>query len=83
MDRREVGGGNVVKPPMPIPAAAAHVVVPTVAASPLTGLMARLAASDTAAFDALVRALQTPGLRLADRTLNTIAPVPRMWSRRR
>jgi RNA polymerase sigma-70 factor (ECF subfamily) len=39
-------------------------------ASPLPLLMARLAGGDRAAFAAIVAALQAPGLRLADRTLN-------------
>ncbi len=43
---------------------------PAVPASPLPGLMTRVTAGDTAAFNALARALQGPGLRLADRTLN-------------
>jgi RNA polymerase sigma-70 factor (ECF subfamily) len=42
----------------------------SVVASPLALLMARVVSGDAAAFEALVRALQGPGLRLADRTLN-------------
>ena len=41
--------------------------------SPLPVLMARVVDGDRAAFEALVRALQAPGLRLADRTLNDTA----------
>jgi RNA polymerase sigma-70 factor (ECF subfamily) len=43
---------------------------PVPPASPLPLLMARLAGGDRAAFAAIVAALQAPGLRLADRTLN-------------
>ena len=43
------------------------------APSPLPVLMARVVDGDRAAFEALVRALQAPGLRLADRTLNDTA----------
>ncbi len=67
---------------MPLPAA------PSRATTPLTLLMARVAAGDAAAFEALVRALQAPGLRLADRTLNDRAgaedvvqlALTRLWS---
>ncbi len=56
--------------------------------SPLTLLMARVVAGDAAAFEALVRALQGPGLRLADRTLGDRAgaedvvqqALTRLWS---
>lgn len=56
--------------------------------SPLQLLMARLVGGDARAFDALVRALQGPGLRLADRTLNDRAgaedvvqvALTRLWS---
>lgn len=51
------------------PASSSPDPVPTAPASPLSLLMARLVAGDPAAFDALVRALQAPALRLADRTL--------------
>lgn len=44
--------------------------VPPAPASPLAPLMARVVDGDRAAFASLVRALQGPGLRLADRTLN-------------
>jgi RNA polymerase sigma-70 factor (ECF subfamily) len=40
------------------------------ASSPLTLLMARVARGDAAAFTTLAAALQGPGLRIADRTLN-------------
>ncbi len=50
--------------PIPPPGAAAPV------EPPLAGLMLRVADGDRAAFGLLVRALQGPGLRLADRTLN-------------
>ena len=51
-------------------------------------LMARVVSGDAAAFEALVRALQPPGLRLADRTLNDRAAaedvvqlaLTRLWS---
>jgi RNA polymerase sigma-70 factor (ECF subfamily) len=49
--------------PAPIPPA-------TTAASPLTLLMARVAQGDVAAFTTLAQALQSQGLRLADRTLH-------------
>ena len=72
------------QPAMPQPAA------PTIVtdASPLQLLMARLVGGDARAFDALVRALQGPGLRLADRTLNDRAgaedvvqvALTRLWS---
>lgn len=54
------------------PYASATMVPPAMPAdpSPLQLLMARLAGGDARAFDALVGALQAPGLRLADRTLN-------------
>jgi RNA polymerase sigma-70 factor, ECF subfamily len=39
-------------------------------AAPLALLMARVTAGDAPAFERLVHALQAPGLRLADRTLN-------------
>ena len=56
--------------------------------APLQLLMARLVDGDRRAFDALVRALQGPGLRLADRTLNDRAgaedvvqvALTRLWS---
>ena len=56
--------------------------------SPLALLMARVVAGDAEAFEALVRALQAPGLRLADRTLNDRAAaedvvqlaLTRLWS---
>ena len=57
-------------------------------ATPLALLMARVADGDTAAFTILARALQGPGLRLADRTLNDRAgaedvvqvALTRMWT---
>lgn len=49
--------------PVPIPPA-------MTADTPLALLMARVVDGDTAAFTLLAQALQTPGLRLADRTLN-------------
>jgi RNA polymerase sigma-70 factor, ECF subfamily len=49
--------------PAPTPPAAT-------ASSPLTLLMARVAQGDAAAFTTLAQALQGPGLRIADRTLN-------------
>jgi RNA polymerase sigma-70 factor (ECF subfamily) len=49
--------------PVPIPPAAT-------APTPLSLLMARVATGDAAAFTVLAQALQGPGLRLADRTLN-------------
>ena len=54
-------------PPAMPPPAAAPIVTDS---SSLQLLMARLVGGDARAFDALVRALQGPGLRLADRTLN-------------
>ena len=61
---------------------------PTAMVSPLPGLMARVVTGDTAAFNQLARALQGPGLRLADRTLNDRAAaedvvqvaLTRMWT---
>jgi RNA polymerase sigma-70 factor (ECF subfamily) len=47
--------------------------VPDAPPSPLAPLMARVVDGDRAAFALLVRALQGPGLRLADRTLNDSA----------
>ena len=54
------------------PASATKIVPPAMLAdvTPLQLLMARLVDGDAKAFDALVQALQGPGLRLADRTLN-------------
>lgn len=49
--------------PVPIPPA-------MTADTPLALLMARVVHGDAAAFTLLAQALQTPGLRLADRTLN-------------
>ena len=49
--------------PLPLPPA-------VTADTPLALLMARVVDGDTAAFTHLARALQAPGLRLADRTLN-------------
>lgn len=49
--------------PLPIPPA-------MTADTPLALLMARVVDGDAAAFTLLAQALQTPGLRLADRTLN-------------
>lgn len=61
---------------------------PSLTVSPLPGLMARVVDGDTAAFNQLARALQGPGLRLADRTLNDRAAaedvvqiaLTRMWT---
>jgi RNA polymerase sigma-70 factor (ECF subfamily) len=58
------------------------------ASSPLTLLMARVAQGDAAAFTTLAQALQGPGLRIADRTLNDRAgaedvvqiALTRMWT---
>ncbi|MFZ4689103.1 MAG: RNA polymerase sigma factor [Polymorphobacter sp.] len=58
------------------------------AETPLALLMARVVGGDTAAFNQLARALQGPGLRLADRTLNDRAgaedvvqvALTRMWT---
>ena len=49
--------------PLPLPPA-------VTADTPLALLMARVVDGDAAAFTHLARALQTPGLRIADRTLN-------------
>ena len=67
--------------PLPIPPA-------DIAETPLALLMARVADGDSAAFTLLARALQGPGLRLADRTLNDRAgaedvvqvALTRMWT---
>ncbi len=67
--------------PLPIPPA-------VIAEPPLALLMARVADGDAAAFTQLARALQGPGLRLADRTLNDRAgaedvvqvALTRMWT---
>jgi RNA polymerase sigma-70 factor (ECF subfamily) len=77
-------------PSLPVPAALPLPILPaTVAAlTPLQLLMARLVGGDASAFDALVRALQGTGLRLADRTLNDRAAaedvvqvaLTRLWS---
>ncbi len=73
-------------PGQPVPSTPAA--APMAAASPLALLMARLVAGDGAAFDALVRALQAPAMRLADRTLGDRAAaedvvqqaLTRLWS---
>jgi RNA polymerase sigma-70 factor (ECF subfamily) len=67
--------------PLPLPPA-------VTAQTPLALLMARVVDGDAAAFDQLARALQAPGLRLADRTLNDRAgaedvvqiALTRMWT---
>lgn len=67
--------------PLPLPPA-------MTAQTPLALLMARVVDRDAAAFDQLARALQAPGLRLADRTLNDRAgaedvvqiALTRMWT---
>ncbi len=67
--------------PLPLPPA-------DLATSPLALLMARVALGDRLAFAGLVAALQGPGLRLADRTLNDRAgaedvvqiALTRMWT---
>ena len=66
------GGGGVLQPAMPShPAPRMDETAPAPSvASPLALLMARVVAGDATAFEALVRALQAPALRLADRTLN-------------
>jgi RNA polymerase sigma-70 factor (ECF subfamily) len=68
-------------PLLPLPPA-------VIARTPLALLMARVVDGDAAAFDPLARALQAPGLRLADRTLNDRAgaedvvqvALTRMWT---
>jgi RNA polymerase sigma-70 factor (ECF subfamily) len=68
-------------PLLPLPPA-------VIARTPLAFLMARVVDGDAAAFDPLARALQAPGLRLADRTLNDRAgaedvvqvALTRMWT---
>jgi RNA polymerase sigma-70 factor (ECF subfamily) len=67
--------------PMPLPPA-------MTAQTPLALLMARVVDGDVMAFNQLARALQAPGLRLADRTLNDRAgaedvvqvALTRMWT---
>ncbi len=67
--------------PMPLPPA-------MTAQTPLALLMARVVDGDAMAFNQLARALQAPGLRLADRTLNDRAgaedvvqvALTRMWT---
>ena len=72
MPRGKGEGGDVIPPAMQSqPAPRMDQPLPVIAAaSPLALLMARVVSGDAAAFEALVRALQGPGLRLADRTLN-------------
>jgi len=88
--RGKGAGGDVIPPAMqsqPAPRMDAPSPAPDVA-SPLALLMARVVSGDAAAFEALVRALQGPGLRLADRTLNDRAAaedvvqqaLTRVWS---
>lgn len=79
-----VGDGEMSSQPAPMPMQPMTVTDPT----PLQLLMARLVGGDARAFDALVRLLQGPGLRLADRTLNDRAgaedvvqvALTRLWS---
>ena len=87
--RGKSGGGGVGESEMSIlPASAMMSASPPTAGTPLQLLMARLVGGDARAFEALVRALQGPGLRLADRTLNDRAgaedvvqvALTRLWS---
>ncbi|WP_426166291.1 RNA polymerase sigma factor [Sandarakinorhabdus sp. DWP1-3-1] len=57
----------MISKPVPPPVADEGTFAP---AGSLSALMARVTTGDVAAFDRLARALQGPGLRLADRTLN-------------
>ena len=81
----DVTGSAMSSPPAPRMDAPPSAVT---VSSPLALLMARVVAGDAEAFEALVRALQAPGLRLADRTLNDRAAaedvvqlaLTRLWS---